>query len=128
MPDQTDHGIVALPLTEEVATISKQAVVTGRVTVRTSTELREEIVRDDLADETVEVTRVPIDRIVETVPQLRTEGDVTIVPVIEERMIITKQLVLVEEVQIRRRRSVEHVEIPVTLRRQVVNITEKKSS
>lgn len=128
MPDQTDHGTVALPLTEEVATISKQAVVTGRVTVRTSTELHEEIVRDELADETVEVTRVPIDRVVETVPQLRTEGDVTIVPVIEERMIITKQLVLVEEVRIRRRRTVEHVETPVTLRRQVVEITKEESS
>ena len=124
MPDHADAGTVAIPLIEEVATVDKQAVVTGRVTVRTMTELHEEIVQEELADENVEVTRIPIDRVVETMPQLRTEGEVTIVPVFEERLAVTKQLVLVEEVHIRRRRSVEQVEVPVTLRRQIADITQ----
>ena len=34
-----------------------------------------------LTDERVEVTRVPMDREVEAAPSVRTEGDVTIVPI-----------------------------------------------
>ena len=68
--------------------------------------------------ETVEVERIPINRVVDTVPQIRTDGDVTIVPVFEERLVVEKQLVLVEEVRIRRTASVENVEVPITLRKE----------
>lgn len=126
MADQVeDAGPVAVPLAEERATVAKHAVATGRVTVRTTTEMRHELLREELAEEIVAVKRVPIDRIVETPPAIRTEGDVTIVPVFEERLTVTKQLVLVEEVHITRRRSVETVEIPVTLHKQVAEVEER---
>ena len=66
----------------------------------------------------VDVTRVPIDRIVETAPDVRTEGDVTIVSVVEEVLVVEKRLVVKEELHIRRRTVSETVEMPVTLRRQ----------
>ena len=121
-----DDELVAVPLAEERATIAKREVATGRVTVRTTTAIREETVHEELAEETVEVRRVPIDRIVETLPDLRTEGDVTIIPVLEERVVVTKQLVLVEEVHITRRRSIETVDVPVTLRRQSAEVEERE--
>ena len=61
-------------------------------------------------------TRVPIDRRVEQVPEIRTENGVTIVPIVEERLVIEKQLFLKEELHIRRDVKTETVEVPVTLR------------
>lgn len=65
-----------------------------------------------------DVERVPIGRVVDVAPQIRTEGDVTIIPVLQERMVVGKQLFLVEEVHITRRTRVETVDIPVRLRTQ----------
>src|SRR5215204_4338170 len=71
-----------------------------------------------LEEEDVEIVRVPVDRVVTTVPSIRTEGGVTIVPILEEVVMLQKQLVLREELHIRRHRRAETVEIPVRLRRQ----------
>jgi stress response protein YsnF len=107
-----------IPLVEETATVGRREVVTGRVRVRTVTDTIEELAHADVQRETVEVTRVPIDRMVETAPEIRTEGDVTIVPVVEEVLVVEKRLVLKEELHIRRRVEHETVEVPVTLRKQ----------
>jgi stress response protein YsnF len=82
------------------------------------TEAVEDIARAELGVSEVEVTRIPVGREIDTVPEVRTEGDVTIVPVVEEVLVLTKRLVLKEEVHITRRRSSKAVEVPVTLRRQ----------
>ena len=70
----------------------------------------------------VDVTRVPIDRVVDQVPQVRSEGATTIVPVFEERIVLVKHLVLVEELHITRRVEHEVKRTPVSLRRQHVDI------
>jgi len=107
-----------IPLAEETATVGKRQVVTGRVRVQTVTDTVEELAHADVQQETVEVTRVPIDRIVETTPEIRTEGDLTIVPVLEEVLVVEKRLVLKEELHIRRRATTETVVVPITLRKQ----------
>jgi stress response protein YsnF len=56
-------------------------------------------------------------------PAIRTEGDVTIVPVFEERLVVEKRLFLIEEVHLRRVASVEQVALPTTLRRMNVEVT-----
>ncbi|MBL0407707.1 DUF2382 domain-containing protein [Microvirga aerilata] len=107
-----------IPIVEETATIIKREVVTGRVRVQMVTDIVEELARADVQRETVEVTCVTIDRMVETAPEIRTEGDVTIVPVVEEVLVVEKRLVLKEELHIRRRIETEVVEVPVSLRKQ----------
>ena len=107
-----------IPLIEETASIGKREVVTGRVRVQTVTDTIEELACADVQRETVEVTRVPIDRMVETAPEIRTEGDVTILPVVEEVLVVEKRLLLKEELHIRRRVTTETAEVPVTLRKQ----------
>jgi stress response protein YsnF len=59
-----------------------------------------------------------VDHIVDAAPPVRTEGDVTIVPVLEEVLVVEKRLVLKEELRIRRSRRQETEEIPVRLRKQ----------
>lgn len=111
-----------IPIVEEEAHVLKHVVQTERVTVRTSAEEEQVIVRDLLRSQQVEVTRVTMDQEVSEAPATRTEGDVTIIPVLEERLIIEKRLFLVEEVHLRRVSQSEDVEMPVTLRRTRVDV------
>jgi uncharacterized protein (TIGR02271 family) len=98
-------------------------VPTGQVRVETRTETLQEIAEADLETSEVVVVRVPVDREVDSPPPMRSEGDVTIIPVLEERLVISRRLVLKEEIHIKRRRSVENVQVPVSLRRQHAFVT-----
>jgi uncharacterized protein (TIGR02271 family) len=115
---ENEPDTLVIPIVEEEARIAKRQVVSGRVIVKTTVETEERVLKEMLSEETVEVERIAVNRVVDVVPQLRTEGDVTIIPVFEERLVVEKQLFLVEEVRIRRTTSVETVEVPVTLRKE----------
>lgn len=111
-----------IPIIQEEAHVTKRVVETEHVRVQTSLAEDNVVIRDDLRREHVEVTRVPIDREVAEAPSIRTEGDVTIVPVLEERLIVEKRLFLVEELHLRRTVAHERVELPATLRRTHVEV------
>lgn len=128
MSETDKPDTLVIPIVEEEARIAKRQVVSGKVIVKTAVDTEERVLKEMLSEETVEVERIPINRIVDTVPQIRTEGDVTIVPVFEERLVVEKQLVLVEEVRIRRTASVETVEVPVTLRKERATVERLDSS
>lgn len=112
----------AIPIVQEEARVFKHAAETERVTVHTTPEEEQVVLRDEVRREYVEVTRVPIDREVAEAPPIRTEGDITIVPVLEERLVVEKRLFLVEELHLRRSTRTEQVEIPTTVRRTRVEI------
>jgi len=116
--------VATVPLTEEVVKVSKREVVTGRVRIRTLEESSDELVRQELDTAQVSVTRVPVNRIVDRTPVPRTEGDVMIVPVLEEVLVVEKKLLLKEEIHIRRTLTKETVEQSVTLRKQRAKIEE----
>ena len=97
-----------IPVMEERAVVKKRVVETGRVRIRKDVREYEEHIDIPHVHEEVRVERVPIDQIVEEAPQVRTEGDVTIIPVLEERYVLEKRLVLVEELHIRRERHETH--------------------
>ena len=107
-----------LPLLEETLRVDKRSVTTGKVRVRSVVDTVEEVARAALEGERVEVTRVPVDKEVDVAPSMRTEGDLTIIPVLEEVLVVEKRLVLKEELHIRRHATRENVEVPVTLRKQ----------
>ncbi|MCJ2118441.1 YsnF/AvaK domain-containing protein [Methylobacterium sp. J-001] len=110
-----------LPLIAETAGIEKRAVETGRVRVTTRTETVEEVLRETLRSDMVGVTRVAINRTLaegEAPPVVREANGVTIIPILEEILVVEKRLVLREEVHVRQTTAGEGVEMPVTLRRQ----------
>lgn len=109
---------VLVPIVEEEAHVGKQRVVTGKVRVGTKLELVNEIASASLEEQQVTVTRVPVNKTVTEVPQIRTHGEVTIIPVVEEIMVIEKRLVLKEELHIHRHVTTEQVDVPVTLKKQ----------
>jgi uncharacterized protein (TIGR02271 family) len=112
-----------IPLFEEQLAVTRQVIPTARVQVSRVTHSHEELVDELLSREKVEVERVPIDQLVETMPPVREEGDYLIIPVVEEVLKIERVLVLKEEVRIRRVQHTERYQERVTLRRQqaVVN-------
>ena len=120
MKDQRDsqEDAATLRLVEEEVDVSKRKLVTGRIDVRTVTDTVDEIVKATVQGQTVDVTRVLVNRTVETAPAVRTEGDLTIIPVVEEVLVIEKRLLLKEEVHIRRTTRDEEIETTVPLRRQ----------
>jgi stress response protein YsnF len=96
---------------QERIQVKKETRETGQVVIHVTPGVKTEQVRVPLARETVEVKRVEMNQLVDAPSGVRHEGDVTIVPVYEEVLVVTKQLVLREEIQIRRVRAVEeHVE------------------
>jgi len=112
-----------IPLAVEELAVSKRAVEKGRVRINTRVLTREETVTQALAREDVEVVRIPVGREIDTVPAMREDADGTLViPLVEERLVVERRLVLREEIHVRRRRSVETVNQPVTLRREEVEI------
>jgi uncharacterized protein (TIGR02271 family) len=118
----------AIPLVEERAIVSKRVVPKGRVQVSTRVEQREEVVESDLMHEEVEIDRIPVGAEVDSVPPVRQEGDVTIVPVVEEVLVVEKRLVVVEEIHLRRTRRTQHHSQPVTLAAQRAEIVRNETS
>ena len=101
--------------------VSVREAVTGRVRVSTQTETFAEVVRQELRGMRAEVVRMPINRTLEpgeAPPEPRTEGDVMIIPIFEEVIVVEKRLVLKEELHITQHVTTETVEVPVDLRKQ----------
>lgn len=113
---------VVIPVIEEELSVRKQKLETGRVQIRRIVEEREEEVDVPLTQERIAIERVPVERIVETMPEIRQEGATTIIPVVEEVLVVEKRLMLVEEVHITKERAEHHEQHRVTLRRTDVEI------
>jgi stress response protein YsnF len=110
-----------LPLVEEGIRVTTREGTPVRVRVRTVTETVDDFVRQELLGQRVEVQRVSLDRMIDPgapAPQVRTEGNVTILPVLEEVLVVEKRLVLKEELRITRHETKEVAETPVTVRKQ----------
>jgi uncharacterized protein (TIGR02271 family) len=118
---ETDETVV--PVVEERLEVSKRLVDTGR-TVRVRKHVQEvpAELREELASDSVSVERVPVGRTVSEAPGVRRDGDLTIIPVVEERLVVRKELVLVEEIHIRHQRTARAWEESVTLRKESVQV------
>jgi uncharacterized protein (TIGR02271 family) len=117
-----DEEVAAIPLVEERLAISKKQVETSRLRVRIEVDEREETVPVELMQEEVEVERVPRNVPVSELPAVRLEGGTTVIPVVEEVVVVEKRLVLVEEIHVRRRSGSRQERIPVVLRSERASI------
>ena len=117
------ENVAALDLLAEQINVSRRIIVGDTVRVSTTTYVHEQQIEELLERESIDVERVSIGRIVETAPDIRQDGDVTIVPVMEKVLVLERRLVLKEKVRIRRVRTLEtHCET-VQLRRQAATVT-----
>ncbi len=100
---------VVIPLIAEQLVVDKRVVETGTVRLHVRTEEHVEVVEAPLLQVQYTVEHVALGQVVEAVPPIRYEGETTVYPVLEERLIVRREMVLVEEVRVTRRevRTVE---------------------
>ena len=125
-PVRAERAAGAIPIAEERLVVERRERVTGRVRVDLRTETLPETVSAELTSYAAEVERVPVDRTLEVgeeVPQVREEDGVTIVPVLEEVIVVETRLVLREELRLSRRETTETVTAEVERRRQVAEVS-----
>lgn len=117
-----EQEVAVIPLVEERISVTKREVETGRHRIRVSVEERQEMVPVDLSHDDVEIERVPMNKTVTQLPSVRLEGSTTVIPVVEEVVVVEKRLVLVEEIHVRRRSETRTEQIPVTIRSEQAHI------
>lgn len=131
MSDRTENKAAeehVVPVVEERVEVGRK-VVEGRtvsVTTRPVSETHE--ISQPVMREKVTVERVPVGEVIEERPDIREDGDLTVIPVVEERLVVTRQLVLKEEIHLRRTREETTEEHSVELRRTEVDISEQPPS
>jgi uncharacterized protein (TIGR02271 family) len=120
--DRVAEEVAAIPLVEERLSVAKRQVEAGRVRLHITVEERQETVTEQLLHDDLQIERVPRNQRLTEVPHVRLEGNTTIVPVVEEVLVVEKALMLVEEIHICRKSVAEAAQIPVTLRTERVNV------
>ncbi|QQE89503.1 YsnF/AvaK domain-containing protein [Azotobacter chroococcum] len=113
-----------IPVMVEEAVLHKRQVESGRVRITKSVETENCLLEESLLHDEVQVERVSCGTEVDPAhpPQVRQEGDVTVIPVLEEVLVVEKRLVLKEELRVRRVVHEEPHSVPVTLRREQVTV------
>lgn len=113
---------ISIPLVEEQVEIDTRVVELGYVQVRKRVDefMDEQVV--PLRFQEVEVERVAVDRVVPEVIEPYMDGDVYVVPVIEEEVVVTRQLRLKEELRIRRQVGQQDETIRTPFRRERVSV------
>ena len=106
-----------VPLVEEQLSIQRKQVETDRVRVRTVVETEDVLVEGLLQVGRLDVTRVAVDREVSEAPEPYRDGDVLVIPIVEERLVVEKRLFVVEELRVASSSQEEAIGAPVSLRR-----------
>src|SRR5690606_35638219 len=104
--------------------ITKKIVETGKVRITKKVTEEDVNVNVPVTHEEYEIERVAVNRYVNTPPQVHYEGDTMIIPVVKE--VVVKQLVLAEELHIRRKEVETISPQQATLRREQVIVEREK--
>lgn len=118
-----DGGETVIPLHEEIASVAKRPVTRGRVRIDVRVAEREQVLEQALERHDVEIEHVPVGRVVEAVPEIRQDGDVLVIPVVEEEVVLVRRLVLREEIHVHRRATRRTGQVAVRLRAEQAVIT-----
>ena len=119
--DAADQSAV-IPLIEEQLLIGKRTVQTGKVRlIKTVTEYQEQL-NEPLAVRSFDIERVILNQPIDIVPAVQHSGATTIYPLVEEQLVITKRLVLKEELHVTLRESERIDTQVVTLHREHLTV------
>jgi uncharacterized protein (TIGR02271 family) len=111
-----------IPVIQEQARIDKTEIESAKIKVQKKVVEVEKTVDIPLMKEGYDIERVPVNRFIDTHPPIREEGNVIIVPVVREVLVVEKRLELVEELHIiKHETTVDHKE-SFTLRKEEVNV------
>ncbi len=114
-----------IPLAAEELVTQTRPVQRGSLQVHKSVETVEQRLTVPLTHEEVIVERIPADQYDSSAPP---DPDETIIPVVEERLVVETRAVIVEYVRVRTRRVTKDQEVRAPLRREVVTVTEMETA
>jgi uncharacterized protein (TIGR02271 family) len=83
-----------IPLYEESLSVARRRVARGRYRIDVRVVERDQSVEQTLERQDIEVERIAVGRMVEAAPEIRQEGDVMIIPIVEEEVVLVTRLVL----------------------------------
>ena len=130
MADQERQPIpedLRIPLHVEEVSVSRREVEKANVEIALITATHGQLVDEELTHVRVEIERVPIGRTINVMPAITQEGDTTIIPVVEEIVVVERRFLLKEEVHIRRVTTKQRHQETVVLRKQEALITRKEA-
>lgn len=116
------EGQVVIPVIEEELRVGREIIETGKVRVSKKISEHEETVDEPILREQVSVERVQVNEYVDAPPEARQEGDTLIIPVLQEKLVVQKRLLLVEELHIRKQVAETREPQTVTLRKEEVEV------
>jgi uncharacterized protein (TIGR02271 family) len=120
--EHNDSKTTIIPVIQEHITISKEVIDTAKVYIKKRVTEEEQTLNIPLIHEGYEIEHVSINKIVETPPPVRQEGDTVIIPVVREVVVVEKKFELVEEIHmIKTKTSVPHIQ-DITLIKEHVEI------
>lgn len=120
-PTENHTGII--PVIEEQLIVDKRVVEKGRVRISKKVRETDETVNIPLIQENVSVERVPVNQYVaEPPPPVRYEGNVMIIPVLREVVVVEKRLVLVEELRVTKQQTQTQETQKIRLRKEEVSV------
>ena len=111
-----------VPIVQEELHIGKQKVETGRVRLTKTVQEREVMVSEPSMQEDIQIERVPVNRWLTEPASVRYEGDIMIIPVMEEVPVVEKRLRLKEELRVTKRQITTQRTEPVRLRTEEVQV------
>lgn len=128
-PDGDDTGLgggARVPVIEEQLEVETRVVDLGEIRVHKTVDSTEEVHQGPLDREDVEIQRIRVDRPVTEPEQRRQEGDWLVIPIMEEVFVVQKQLLVREEIRIRKRLVTEEHEVRETIRRERATIEDTR--
>lgn len=127
MNDTSTDQQSTIPVIEEELRVQKR-VVPGRAVRLEKRVERERVAIDELLTrEEIEVERRPVGRVLDDDEEPlieRREDGLTVIPVVEERLVVRVERVLTEEVHVRRSQKLRRVRDEVELRRERIDVEE----
>jgi uncharacterized protein (TIGR02271 family) len=121
-PSQHQNSFT-LPVVEETVHVEKKTTETGKVKISKTVKVDTETVNLLQVQDEVQIERIPINEFVQTPPPpLRYEGNIIIIPVLQEVMVTEKRLLLIEEVRITKRKVESKESQEVALRKEELKV------
>ena len=120
--DENEDASIAIPLAGEEIELGKRPVQQAVVRVQTRVREEERIIETRLLKDEITIERVEINQPIERPMESRYEGAVLVIPVIEEVLVVRKQLVLKEELRIAQRAVARPHTQSVTLRHEEATV------
>lgn len=119
---------IVVPIIEEKILLDKKMVETGNVRISKRVFEEQSTIDTLITSEEVLVERKEINQYVDVAPPaVRQEGDVTIISVIKEVLVIEKRLMLVEELYVTKSKKQQTATVSEMVRKEEVNITRNPS-